>query len=379
MAGIKDKLVSVESLSEVHQYNKDTYMTKVNPIVSGTITFDGDVATSNGFNISAKNDSFEVSSENKEAKLIIGDNNVFMYAEGEEIEQDENGTSIIKNIDSSISVIPNHIYLGSINDTDSTHSKIKIENSKINIDSDNIELDGDVYAYGSFIPENINVPNASIDDDNPRERLLTETYNSMPNDSVKTIALRQNGWSGDVGFNTIYKIDEKHGIATQIDYTTVDESGIRAYFQTYYDGVWQGWKLFGLCFTEVGEWTAAINKGTITSQNCTYQRVGNMCTISFFIKGTGASLDDTNVHFYITGVPYKPQSGSEWYGGGGHVQGLWDVSNSNRPFTGFVIHPNGRIYGRTKESDNINGSYVYANNGGEEFYLSGTIMYPIEE
>lgn len=378
MAGIKDKLVSVESLSEVHQHNKDTYMTKVNPIVSGTITFDGDVTTSNGFNISAKNDSFEISSENKEAKLIIGDNNVFMYADGEKIEQDENGTSVTKNIDSSISVIPNHIYLGSINDTDSTHSKIKIENSKINIDSDNIELDGDVYAYGSFIPENINVPNASIDDDNPRERLLTETYNSMPNDSVKTIALRQNGWSGDVGFNTIYKIDEKHGIATQIDYTTVDESGIRAYFQTYYDGVWQGWKSFGLCLTEVGEWTATTNKGTITSQHCTYQRVGNMCTISFFINGVGAS-DDDNVHLYITGVPYNPQSGSKWYGGGGHVQGLWDVSNSNRPFTGFVIHPNGQIYGRTKESDNINGSYVYANNGGEEFYLSGTIMYPIEE
>lgn len=43
MAGIKDKVVTVESLSALHEYNKDNYMTKVDPVGSGTMTIDGDV------------------------------------------------------------------------------------------------------------------------------------------------------------------------------------------------------------------------------------------------------------------------------------------------------------------------------------------------
>ena len=41
MAEIKDKSVTVESLSVLHNYNKNTYMTKVDPVGSGTITLDG--------------------------------------------------------------------------------------------------------------------------------------------------------------------------------------------------------------------------------------------------------------------------------------------------------------------------------------------------
>lgn len=180
MAGIKDKLVSVESLSEVHQHNKDTYMTKVNPIVSGTITFDGDVATSNGFNISAKNDSFEISNkdinnENKETKLVIGDNNVFAYAEGERTEQDETGVSVTKNVDSSISVIPNHIYLSSINDTDSIHSSVKISDSKVNIDSNDIELNGD-----AWFKNNIYIGGTSKDDAIIKGFIIHNSTTSLP-------------------------------------------------------------------------------------------------------------------------------------------------------------------------------------------------------
>lgn len=38
MAGIKDKVVTVESLSTVHNYNKNTYMPMVNPTGSGTLS-----------------------------------------------------------------------------------------------------------------------------------------------------------------------------------------------------------------------------------------------------------------------------------------------------------------------------------------------------
>ena len=40
MAGIKDKIVTVESLSTLHEHNKETYMTKVNPTGSGTLSID---------------------------------------------------------------------------------------------------------------------------------------------------------------------------------------------------------------------------------------------------------------------------------------------------------------------------------------------------
>lgn len=41
MAEIKDKMVTVESLAASHEHNQNTYMTKVDPIGSGTFTLDG--------------------------------------------------------------------------------------------------------------------------------------------------------------------------------------------------------------------------------------------------------------------------------------------------------------------------------------------------
>lgn len=43
MTEVKDKVVTVESLSALHEYNKDTYIPMVDPSGSGTMTFDGDI------------------------------------------------------------------------------------------------------------------------------------------------------------------------------------------------------------------------------------------------------------------------------------------------------------------------------------------------
>lgn len=123
-----------------------------------------------------------------------------------------------------------------------------------------------------------------------------------------------------------------------------------------------------------GTWTASLNGGTITSQVCTYQKVGNMCTISFFITGTGGT-GTAATNFYISGAPYTPKSGATWYGGGGHVQGLYDTANY--PVTGCVIQPNKRIYFRTAQVGGTGSGYVRVNNGGAKFHLSGTITYPV--
>ena len=40
MAEVKDKIVTVESLSAVHEYNKEAYMPKINPTGSGTLSID---------------------------------------------------------------------------------------------------------------------------------------------------------------------------------------------------------------------------------------------------------------------------------------------------------------------------------------------------
>lgn len=42
MAEVKNKVVTVESLNALHTHNKNTYMTKVDPTGSGTITMTGD-------------------------------------------------------------------------------------------------------------------------------------------------------------------------------------------------------------------------------------------------------------------------------------------------------------------------------------------------
>ena len=43
MAEIKNKVVTVESRSTLHEHNKSTYMPMVDPVGSGTMTFNGDM------------------------------------------------------------------------------------------------------------------------------------------------------------------------------------------------------------------------------------------------------------------------------------------------------------------------------------------------
>ena len=42
MANVKDKVVTTESLSVLHEHNKKTYMPMTDPTCTGTMTMDGD-------------------------------------------------------------------------------------------------------------------------------------------------------------------------------------------------------------------------------------------------------------------------------------------------------------------------------------------------
>ena len=60
MAEIKDKIVTVESLSELHGYNKEVYMTKSNPIGTGSLSLNrkenttvGEYSVAEGYNCTA--------------------------------------------------------------------------------------------------------------------------------------------------------------------------------------------------------------------------------------------------------------------------------------------------------------------------------------
>lgn len=46
MAETKDKVVTVESLSALHEHNKETYMTTVDPVGTGTMTMNGTMTIS---------------------------------------------------------------------------------------------------------------------------------------------------------------------------------------------------------------------------------------------------------------------------------------------------------------------------------------------
>lgn len=102
-----------------------------------------------------------------------------------------------------------------------------------------------------------------------------------------------------------------------------------------------------------------------------------MCTISFFIQGKGGTATGTT-NYYITGAPYYPSEAAIWYGGGGHVQGLYDTSKY--PVTGCIIQSsNKRIYFRTAEAGGVNNGYIRVNNGGADYHLSGSITFPVAE
>lgn len=119
-----------------------------------------------------------------------------------------------------------------------------------------------------------------------------------------------------------------------------------------------------------GSWTPTCN--ACNSPNYavgTYLRLGDVCIISFYYQGTLTSTTENGTYLYFTGLPFTPDSGLRWQGGGGNCSGY----TADAPFTCWNIE-NGRIYGRTQTtaaSGYINGT------SDKTFYASGTIMYKL--
>lgn len=53
MAGVKDKIITVESLSVLNDHNKDTYMTKIDPTCSGNMEINGNANFSGSVNVNS--------------------------------------------------------------------------------------------------------------------------------------------------------------------------------------------------------------------------------------------------------------------------------------------------------------------------------------
>ena len=53
MTEVKDKVVTVEALSALHEHNKNAYMSMANPAGSGTLTMDGNGNFSGNLNVSS--------------------------------------------------------------------------------------------------------------------------------------------------------------------------------------------------------------------------------------------------------------------------------------------------------------------------------------
>lgn len=127
-----------------------------------------------------------------------------------------------------------------------------------------------------------------------------------------------------------------------------------------------------------GAWTPVVKNAASTSiARGSYIKIGNYCVISFMVAGTGynSSTTSSDYYFEVTGDLPTPSSSATFYGGGGHAQGL-RAASATMHFSGFTLYPSGAIFARTlDESTPWGGDYAYIANGGNNFYVSGTIMY----
>ena len=78
MADVKNKVVTVESLSVLHEHNQNKYMNKVNPTGSGTMTMDGNADFSGSVNVG----SFMIGSK---VKLVPTENSLEIVFLDEEV------------------------------------------------------------------------------------------------------------------------------------------------------------------------------------------------------------------------------------------------------------------------------------------------------
>lgn len=90
MAEIKNKVVTVESLSALHEYNQDTFMTNINPDGSGTMTFDGNIVIKN-----ANNGLYSVHPDTEELSSMVHMNPLGSVVIGYDGYVNKNGNSYI--------------------------------------------------------------------------------------------------------------------------------------------------------------------------------------------------------------------------------------------------------------------------------------------
>lgn len=309
--------------------------------------------------------------------------NVYIQARTETMETTDEGTFIISR-GSLCRFQPASVsLLSSIGQTEesgaflgSAYSEINLEYNTISLSANRINLDGTI--VGDITPEVKNISATGTTD-----AMIQSVYDAMGNGTFKTIRLAQSVQDslpvGGTWFVTIYKTNATYGVVTAIRYYAATAPAVVEYRRALYAGTWSSWEKVGGASIDTGTWTARLNAGTITTQQCTYQKVGDMCTISFFIQGTGVAASTGGNYLYIGGVPYTPRSGASWYGGGGHMQGL-RIDSGHYP-TGPIIQPNGLIYYRTAQSASTSaaGGYAHIANGSATFYITGSITYPVAE
>lgn len=102
---------------------------------------------------------------------------------------------------------------------------------------------------------------------------------------------------------------------------------------------------------------------------------GDICIASFYYQGVASTTPSNNLYF--SGLPYTPDSGIRWQGGGGNCSG-YRVQTANQVFSGWTIE-SGKIYGRANSGNLSAGAtsssgYISVTSG-TTFYATGTIMY----
>lgn len=144
-------------------------------------------------------------------------------------------------------------------------------------------------------------------------------------------------------------------------------------------------KVNGTAITAIttGGWIPTLNSSAIssyTSRSGSYTKVGNIVTVSFFIKATcNSGYDSTTVS--IGGLPFAPATSAA---GGGMCSGCY--MNAGWNFQCWVAETSGSITSRVQSCNNTSaanistsGSGCFYRSGGGEITLSGTIAYATNE